>query len=169
MLFLPTGADFTNTFRSLSQIPCPASEEDVEDAEVFKQATELLMQQCASLEELKAAYKPSMDPRYNMSLFTCRYFQQKKNIYVICEIRYGHIFMIMSYSKSFRVWFPLLSRSCLPVVKEWLGDIKLTMIVIDITHEHKNDVLILINNKEPSLVICDYKKKSVCLSISSIY
>ncbi|KAF5897516.1 selenoprotein O [Clarias magur] len=56
-----TGADFTNTFRCLSQIPCPAEGETAEDR--VKQATELLLQQCASLEELKDASKPSMDPR----------------------------------------------------------------------------------------------------------
>ncbi|KAF7698966.1 selenoprotein O1, partial [Silurus meridionalis] len=58
-----TGADFTSTFRCLSQISCPAEGEAVEDSEVVKRATELLLQQCASLEELKAANKPSMDPR----------------------------------------------------------------------------------------------------------
>ncbi|XP_053478840.1 selenoprotein O1 isoform X2 [Ictalurus furcatus] len=58
-----TGADFTNTFRCLSQISCPAEGDTVEDAELVKQATELLLQQCASLEELKAASKPNMDPR----------------------------------------------------------------------------------------------------------
>lgn len=60
-LFLLLGADFTNTFRSLSQISCPTAGED--ESEVIKQATELLLQQCASLEELKAANKPTMDPR----------------------------------------------------------------------------------------------------------
>lgn len=61
---LTTGADFTNTFRSLSQISCPVQEEaEEDDCEVIKQATELLLQQCASLDELKAANRPSMDPR----------------------------------------------------------------------------------------------------------
>lgn len=36
-------------------------EED--ECETIKQATELLLQQCASLEELKAANRPTMDPR----------------------------------------------------------------------------------------------------------
>ncbi|XDV28989.1 hypothetical protein PO909_032173 [Leuciscus waleckii] len=58
-----TGADFTNTFRSLSQISCPTQEEGEDESEVIKQAAEMLLQQCASLEELKAANKPSMDPR----------------------------------------------------------------------------------------------------------
>lgn len=59
-----TGADFTNTFRSLSQISCPMQEEEEEDDfESIKQATELLLQQCASLDELKAANRPTMDPR----------------------------------------------------------------------------------------------------------
>ncbi|CAJ1057127.1 selenoprotein O1 [Xyrichtys novacula] len=58
-----TGADFTNTFRSLSQISYPTEGDGDEEEEVLKKATELLLQQCASLEELKAANKPSMDPR----------------------------------------------------------------------------------------------------------
>ncbi|KAM8861849.1 selenoprotein O1 [Synchiropus picturatus] len=58
-----TGADFTNTFRSLSQISCPAEEEDEVEEEAVRAATDLLLQQCASLEEMKAANKPSMDPR----------------------------------------------------------------------------------------------------------
>uniref|UniRef100_A0AAR2IWJ1 Selenoprotein O n=1 Tax=Pygocentrus nattereri TaxID=42514 RepID=A0AAR2IWJ1_PYGNA len=58
-----TGADFTNTFRSLSQISCPVEGEAADDTEAIKQATELLLQQCASLQELKAASRPTMDPR----------------------------------------------------------------------------------------------------------
>lgn len=56
-----TGADFTNTFRCLSQISCPSEGENEED--ILRQARELLLEQCASLEELKAANKPTMDPR----------------------------------------------------------------------------------------------------------
>lgn len=62
---LTSGADFTNTYRSLSQISCPIQEEGEEDeCEANKQATELLLQQCASLEELKGANRPTMDQRY---------------------------------------------------------------------------------------------------------
>ncbi|KAI4825903.1 hypothetical protein KUCAC02_021564 [Chaenocephalus aceratus] len=57
------GADFTNTFRSLSQISCPTEGEGEEEEELVRKATELLLQQCASLEELKAANKPTMDTR----------------------------------------------------------------------------------------------------------
>lgn len=57
-----TGADFTNTFRSLSQIPCPVEGES-EGEDLIRQTTGLLLEQCASLEELKAANKPTMDPR----------------------------------------------------------------------------------------------------------
>lgn len=56
-----TGADFTNTFRCLSQISCPNEGDNEED--VLRQATQLMLEQCASLEELKAANKPTMDPR----------------------------------------------------------------------------------------------------------
>lgn len=58
-----TGADFTNTFRSLSQISSPTEAEREGEEEHVKQATNLLLEQCASLEELKAANKPTMDPR----------------------------------------------------------------------------------------------------------
>ncbi|KAM8892082.1 selenoprotein O1 [Spinachia spinachia] len=58
-----TGADFTNTFRGLSQISCPTEGEREGEEELVKKATALLLEQCASLEELKAANKPTMDPR----------------------------------------------------------------------------------------------------------
>lgn len=59
----PAGADFTNTFRSLSQISCPTEGEGEEGGEHVKKASDLLLEQCATLEELKAANKPTMDPR----------------------------------------------------------------------------------------------------------
>lgn len=58
-----TGADFTNTFRSLSLISCPTEENSEGEEDSVKKATDLLIEQCASLEELKAANKPTMDPR----------------------------------------------------------------------------------------------------------
>lgn len=63
VLLLAAGADFTNTFRSLSQIPCPSEEDSADDEEQVKRGAELLLQQCSSWEELKAANKPTMDPR----------------------------------------------------------------------------------------------------------
>lgn len=60
---LLAGADFTNTFRCMSQITCPIEGEGEEEEENFKKATALLLKQCATLEELKAANKPTMDPR----------------------------------------------------------------------------------------------------------
>lgn len=58
-----TGADFTNTFRSLSLISCPTEENSEGEEDSVKKATDFLIEQCASLEELKAANKPTMDPR----------------------------------------------------------------------------------------------------------
>ncbi|KAF6119524.1 hypothetical protein HJG60_010017 [Phyllostomus discolor] len=52
-----TGADFTNTFRLLSS--CPAGPGPVDLAEFLTALTE----QCASLEELRLAFRPQMDPR----------------------------------------------------------------------------------------------------------
>uniref|UniRef100_A0A1A8CWK2 Selenoprotein O n=1 Tax=Nothobranchius kadleci TaxID=1051664 RepID=A0A1A8CWK2_NOTKA len=57
-----TGADFTNTFRSLSLICCP-TEAETEGEDDLRRTVDLLLHQCASLEELKAANKPTMDPR----------------------------------------------------------------------------------------------------------
>lgn len=58
-----TGADFTNTFRCLSQIACPTEGDSGGEEGIIREATQLLLEQCASLEELKAANKPTMDPR----------------------------------------------------------------------------------------------------------
>lgn len=58
------GADFTNTFRSLSQIPCPSEEDGEDEEEQLRRGAELLLQQCSSWEELKAANNPTMDPRW---------------------------------------------------------------------------------------------------------
>ncbi|XP_042603367.1 selenoprotein O2 isoform X2 [Cyprinus carpio] len=46
-----TGADFTNTFRLLSAVSCPAGEQ--KDRDRTDSVVELIMEQCASLEELK--------------------------------------------------------------------------------------------------------------------
>ncbi|XP_061085514.1 protein adenylyltransferase SelO-1, mitochondrial-like [Conger conger] len=54
-----TGADFTNTFRCLSQVPCPSGEEEV----ALGRSVDLLMEQCSTLEELKETNKPTMDHR----------------------------------------------------------------------------------------------------------
>lgn len=58
------GADFTNTFRSLSQISCPSEDDGEDDEEQLSRGAELLLQQCSSWEELKAANKPTMDSRW---------------------------------------------------------------------------------------------------------
>lgn len=55
------GADFTNTFRLLSRVPWP-EEGDSEGATVVP-AVDLILQQCASVEELKVANKPTMEDR----------------------------------------------------------------------------------------------------------
>uniref|UniRef100_A0A8C5RQN2 Selenoprotein O n=1 Tax=Laticauda laticaudata TaxID=8630 RepID=A0A8C5RQN2_LATLA len=52
-----TGADFTNTFRLLNS--CPVDFDPLNLEEFLDQ----ISKQCASLEELKVAYKPQMDPR----------------------------------------------------------------------------------------------------------
>uniref|UniRef100_UPI0037E8CEDE selenoprotein O2 n=1 Tax=Semicossyphus pulcher TaxID=241346 RepID=UPI0037E8CEDE len=53
-----TGADFTNTFRLLSRVPWP-EEGDNERAAVGP-VVDLILEQCASIEELKVANKPTM-------------------------------------------------------------------------------------------------------------
>ncbi|XP_076841356.1 selenoprotein O1 isoform X2 [Brachyhypopomus gauderio] len=58
-----TGADFTNTFRSLSQILGPARGEAADDSEAVERAVELLLLQCASLEEMRTSSRPSVGTR----------------------------------------------------------------------------------------------------------
>ncbi|MBN3322876.1 SELO protein, partial [Atractosteus spatula] len=58
-----TGADFTNTFRSLSQVPSPGVPDSEGAGGPVSRSVELLLAQCASLEELRAAHRPTMDPR----------------------------------------------------------------------------------------------------------
>uniref|UniRef100_G1KAH0 Selenoprotein O n=1 Tax=Anolis carolinensis TaxID=28377 RepID=G1KAH0_ANOCA len=52
-----TGADFTNTFHFLSSFPVESDPLKLEDF------LDKISKQCASLEELKVAYRPQMDPR----------------------------------------------------------------------------------------------------------
>uniref|UniRef100_UPI003AACB969 selenoprotein O2 n=1 Tax=Centroberyx gerrardi TaxID=166262 RepID=UPI003AACB969 len=56
-----TGADFTNTFRLLSCVPWP-EEGDRERTRVGP-VVDRILQQCASVEELKVANKPTMEDR----------------------------------------------------------------------------------------------------------
>ncbi|AWO97790.1 putative selenoprotein O-like [Scophthalmus maximus] len=56
-----TGADFTNTFRLLCCIPWP--EDGDSEREAVGPVVDLILQQCASIEELKVANKPTMDDR----------------------------------------------------------------------------------------------------------
>uniref|UniRef100_A0ACB8FQA5 Uncharacterized protein n=1 Tax=Sphaerodactylus townsendi TaxID=933632 RepID=A0ACB8FQA5_9SAUR len=51
------GADFTNTFRLLSSFSVDSDPSALEDF------LDKISKQCASIEELKVAYKPQMDPR----------------------------------------------------------------------------------------------------------
>uniref|UniRef100_A0A8C6VL69 Selenoprotein O n=1 Tax=Naja naja TaxID=35670 RepID=A0A8C6VL69_NAJNA len=52
-----TGADFTNTFRLLNSFPVDFDPLNLEEF------VDQISKQCASLEELKVAFKPQMDPR----------------------------------------------------------------------------------------------------------
>uniref|UniRef100_A0AAY4AV29 Selenoprotein O n=1 Tax=Denticeps clupeoides TaxID=299321 RepID=A0AAY4AV29_9TELE len=56
-----TGADFTNTFRLLSNVPWPRGDDTATD--ILETLVEQLLEQCASLDELKVANHPSMAPR----------------------------------------------------------------------------------------------------------
>ncbi|XP_015224755.1 PREDICTED: selenoprotein O-like, partial [Cyprinodon variegatus] len=56
-----TGADLTNTFRLLSRVPWP---EEGDDGKITVQPmVDLIVEQCASIEELKVANQPTMDDR----------------------------------------------------------------------------------------------------------
>ncbi|XP_062300189.1 selenoprotein O2 [Scomber scombrus] len=56
-----TGADYTNSFHLLSRVPWP-EEGDIERATV-EPVVDLILEQCASIEELKVANKPTMEDR----------------------------------------------------------------------------------------------------------
>ncbi|KAM4615563.1 selenoprotein O2 [Polymixia lowei] len=56
-----TGADFTNTFRLLSSIPWP--EDGDSERTTVGPVVDLILEQCASIEELKVANKPTMEDR----------------------------------------------------------------------------------------------------------
>ncbi|XP_059510599.1 selenoprotein O1 isoform X2 [Stegostoma tigrinum] len=58
-VFQITGADFTNTFRLLSEFPVPG----ISTHFTLEEFLEKQIAQCVSLEELKLASKPRMDPR----------------------------------------------------------------------------------------------------------
>lgn len=55
------GADFTNIFRLLSSFSVDL------DFLKFEEFLEKIANQCASMEELKVAFKPQMDPRYKLN------------------------------------------------------------------------------------------------------
>ncbi|KAL6473561.1 hypothetical protein MHYP_G00171220 [Metynnis hypsauchen] len=56
-----TGSDFTNTFRLLSSVCCPLVGESGQGD--VGTVVDLILEQCASLEELKVANHPTMEPR----------------------------------------------------------------------------------------------------------
>ncbi|XP_069556038.1 selenoprotein O2 [Brachyistius frenatus] len=56
-----TGADFTNTFRLLSRVPWP--EEGDSERTTVGPMVDLILEHCASIEELKVANKPTMEDR----------------------------------------------------------------------------------------------------------
>ncbi|XP_041833016.1 selenoprotein O2 isoform X2 [Melanotaenia boesemani] len=56
-----TGADFTNTFRLLSRVPWP--EDGDNERTTVGPVVDLILEQCASIEELKVANKPTMEDR----------------------------------------------------------------------------------------------------------
>uniref|UniRef100_A0A8C6V184 Selenoprotein O n=1 Tax=Neogobius melanostomus TaxID=47308 RepID=A0A8C6V184_9GOBI len=62
-----TGADFTNTFRLLSLVPWPEQEHSQRDPEedggTVDSVVEHILQQCASIEELKVSNQPTMEQR----------------------------------------------------------------------------------------------------------
>ncbi|KAM3587701.1 uncharacterized protein V6R79_012236 [Siganus canaliculatus] len=56
-----TGADFTNTFCLLSRVPWP--EEGESERATVGPVVDLILEQCASIEELKVANEPTMEDR----------------------------------------------------------------------------------------------------------
>lgn len=69
------GADFTNSFYLLSSFPAAPESPDL-DALLAA-----LTAQCASLEELRLAFRPQMDPRWVLgSCFPAICFRKERNI-----------------------------------------------------------------------------------------
>lgn len=70
-----SGADFTNTFHLLSRVPWP--EDDSSDKATVGPVVDLILDQCASTEELKVTNKPTMEEKWgvvwwrNMCHFNC--------------------------------------------------------------------------------------------------
>jgi len=58
-----TGADFTNTFRVLGDLPLPDADEKAAFVEKKRSTLEKLSSQCCSVEELKKSLGSTMDPR----------------------------------------------------------------------------------------------------------
>lgn len=58
LVSIVSGADFTNTFHLLSSFLVDTDPSSLENF------LDKISKQCASIEELKVAYKPQMDPRY---------------------------------------------------------------------------------------------------------
>nr|KAG5693334.1 hypothetical protein BaRGS_017627 [Batillaria attramentaria] len=61
-----TGADFTNSFRCLSRLPLPGM---ANFEPCRKELLDYLMTQCSTVEEMKKANQPRMDPRQLQMLF----------------------------------------------------------------------------------------------------
>uniref|UniRef100_A0A3Q2PRS0 Selenoprotein O n=1 Tax=Fundulus heteroclitus TaxID=8078 RepID=A0A3Q2PRS0_FUNHE len=61
IIFFNAGADFTNTFRLLSRVPWPEKGDD--ERVTVGPVADLIVEQCASIEELKVANKPTMEDR----------------------------------------------------------------------------------------------------------
>ena len=55
-----TGADFTNSFRSLSRLPLPGI---IDHNDKKAELLTYLLEQCSTLDEQKKSCKPQMDPR----------------------------------------------------------------------------------------------------------
>ena len=56
-----TGSDFTNCFRCLSRLSLPGC---TDHAQSRAEALNYILTQCSTLEELRAACAPKMDPRW---------------------------------------------------------------------------------------------------------
>lgn len=61
IVFFYAGADFTNTFRLLSHVPWPEGGDD--ERATVGPVVDLILKQCASIEESKVGNKPAMEDR----------------------------------------------------------------------------------------------------------
>ena len=75
-----TGADFTNSFRCLSQISLPGSDNH---EETLQETKEYLLKQCSTVEEMKKTCQPRMNQRLSQFSIVIYKYMHSAKYYII--------------------------------------------------------------------------------------